>query len=385
VTESLPGDVFLLGSHAWKIAKVRADRVLVEDAQGMSPTIPFWKGEHPSRSWDLGVAVGRLRRDAADRLDAPDFGEWAARECGLDARASLAMQAWLVKAGEVLQGVADDQGIVVESFSDEMGGRHAMIHSVFGMRINGAWGMALREQVRRRFGLLAEASHVDDGILLSFAPGQVPPAPERLVTLVSPEELDPLLGEALIGTPLFGTRFRHCAIRSLYIPRMTRGQRTPPYLQRLKADALLESVRGQPDFPVVAETLRECFNDAYDVPKLKRLLERLHDREMWVRTRGHAAALAVRLPAAAGVGLGVPRRRPRRGAAQRRRGHAQGLERGDGPATGRDRRRRRGRAAEARCPSAARATPTSWPRCSTTSATSRARRSPSASSATPTR
>ena len=283
VTESLPGDVFLLGSHAWKIAKVKGDRVLVEDAHGMSPTIPFWKGEHPSRSWDLGVAVGRLRRDAADRLDAPDFAEWAADECGCDARAAAAMHAWLVKAGEVLQGVPDDQGIVVESFSDEMGGRHAMIHSVFGMRINGAWGMALREQVRRRFGLQAEASHVDDGILLSFAPGQVPPSPERLVTLVAPEELDPLLGEALIGTPLFGTRFRHCAIRSLYIPRMTRGQRTPPYLQRLKADALLESVRGQPDFPVVAETLRECFNDAYDVPKLKRLLERLHDREMWVR------------------------------------------------------------------------------------------------------
>src|SRR5437667_5583741 len=73
VTESLPGDVFLLGSHAWRIVKVRADRVLVEDAQGMSPTIPFWKGEHPSRSWELGLAVGRLRRDAADRLDTPDF------------------------------------------------------------------------------------------------------------------------------------------------------------------------------------------------------------------------------------------------------------------------------------------------------------------------
>ncbi|HEU5193172.1 MAG TPA: DEAD/DEAH box helicase [Methylomirabilota bacterium] len=283
VTESLPGDVFLLGSHAWKIAKVRADRVLVEDAQGMSPTIPFWKGEHPSRSWDLGVAVGRLRRDAADMLDAPDFAAWAARECGCEARAAVAMHAWLVKAGEVLQGVADDQGIVVESFSDEMGGRHAMIHSVFGMRINGAWGMALREQVRRRFGLLAEASHVDDGILLSFAPGQVPPAPERLVTLVAPEDVDDLLGEALIGSPLFGTRFRHAAVRALYIPRMTRGQRTPAYLQRLKADALLEAVKGQPDFPVVAETLRECFNDAYDVPRLKRVLERLQDGEMWTR------------------------------------------------------------------------------------------------------
>ncbi|PYM73966.1 MAG: hypothetical protein DME03_14695 [Candidatus Rokuibacteriota bacterium] len=282
VTESLPGDVFLLGSHAWKIVKVRADRVLVEDAQGMSPTIPFWKGEHPSRSWELGLAVGRLRRDAAERIDTPEFEQWAAEVCGLDARAASAMRAWLVKAGEVLDGVPDDQGIVVESFSDEMGGRHAMIHSVFGMRVNGAWGMVLKEKLRRA-GLVAEASHVDDGILLSFAPGQVPPNPERLVTFVTPEEVDTLLGKALIGTPLFGTRFRQCAIRALFIPRMYRGQRTPAYLQRLKADALLESVGGQAEFPIVAETLRECFNDALDVTHLRRILERLHDGEMWRR------------------------------------------------------------------------------------------------------
>ncbi|HMH50351.1 MAG TPA: helicase-related protein, partial [Candidatus Acidoferrum sp.] len=283
VTESLPGDVFLLGSNAWKILKVRADRVLVEDAHGMSPTIPFWKGEHPSRSYDLGVAVGRLRREAADRLDAPDFEEWAKRECGLEARAASAMRAWLTKAGEVLDGVPDDRGIVVESFSDEMGGRHAMIHSVFGMRVNGAWGMVLKEKVRRAFGLVAEAAHVDDGILLSFAPGQVPPSPARLVTLVQPEEVDALLGRALIGSPLFGTRFRHCALRALFIPRMYMGQRTPAYLQRLKADALMEAVGGQAEFPLVAETLRECFNDALDVPRLKRLLARLGDGEMWTR------------------------------------------------------------------------------------------------------
>ncbi|MBI1735420.1 MAG: DEAD/DEAH box helicase [Candidatus Rokubacteria bacterium] len=275
VTESLPGDVFLLGSHAWKIAKVRADRVLVEDASGMSPTVPFWRGEHPSRSYDLGVAVGRLRRDAAGRVDQPDFPAWAAAECGLDARGATALAAWLRKAGELLDGVPDDQGIVVESFSDEMGGRHAMIHSVFGMRINGAWGMALQEKVRRTLGLQAEASHVDDGILLSFAPGQVPPSPGRLVRMVGPDDLDTLLGEALIGSPLFTTRFRHAAVRALFIPRSQGGQRTPAWLQRLKADALMEAVRGQPDFPIVAETLRECFDDALDVPRLKTVLERL--------------------------------------------------------------------------------------------------------------
>jgi ATP-dependent Lhr-like helicase len=283
VTESLPGDVFLLGSNAWRIVKVRADRVLVQDAHGMSPTVPFWRGEHPSRSFDLGVAVGRLRRDAADRLDRPDFADWAARECGCDGHAASALGAWLRKAGELLDGVPDDQGIVIESFADDMGGRHAMIHSVFGMRVNGAWGMALKEAVRRRLGLIAEAGHVDDGILLSFAPGQVPPSPQRLATLVAPDDVDGLLSESLIGSPLFTTRFRHAAVRALFIPRMMRGQRTPAWLQRLKADALMEAVRGQPDFPIVAETLRECFNDALDVPRLKDLLGRLREGRVWTR------------------------------------------------------------------------------------------------------
>src|SRR5207302_4551001 len=86
-----------------------------------------------------------------------------------------------------------------------------------------------------------------------------------------------------IGSPLFGTRFRHAAVRSLFIPRTYKGQRTPAYLMRLKADALLEAVGGLPDFPVVAETLRECFEDALDVPRFKRILGRLHDGEMWTR------------------------------------------------------------------------------------------------------
>jgi ATP-dependent Lhr-like helicase len=283
VTESLPGDVFLLGSHAWRIAKVRADRVLVEDAHGMSPTVPFWRGEHPSRSWDLGVLVGRLRRDVAERLDDPEFEPWAARECGLHPTAARALRAWIAKGRELLGCVPDDRTVVVESFGDELGGRHAMIHSVFGMRVNGAWGIVLREALRRRFGLVAEASHVDDGVLLSFAPGQVPPAPGRLPLLVPPEDLDHLLGQGLIGSPLFATRFRHAAVRALFIPRMSRGQRTPAWLQRLKADALLEAVGGQPEFPIVAETLRECFDDALDVVHLREILGGLRAGALEVR------------------------------------------------------------------------------------------------------
>ena len=66
-------------------------------------------------------------------------------------------------------------------------------------------------------------------------------------------------------------------------PPIAPERRTPAYLQRLKADALMEAVGGLPTFPLVAETLRECFNDALDVPRLKRLLARLGDGEMWTR------------------------------------------------------------------------------------------------------
>jgi len=272
VGETLPGDVFLLGSRAWRLVKVQSTRVLVEDAAGMAPTVPFWRGEHPSRSWDLGCLTGRLRHDAASRLDDPEFEAWAETECGLDTRAASALRAWLTKGREVLGDVPDDRCLVVESFPDELGGRQIVIHSVFGMRVNGAWGFALRETLRRRFGLVAETTHVDDGILLAFAPGQIPPPPERLPLLVAPEEVDGIVARGLIGSPLFTTRFRHAAVRSLFVPRTIRGERAPAWLQRLKADALMEAVGGQPDFPLVAETLRECCRDGLDVPRLKELL-----------------------------------------------------------------------------------------------------------------
>jgi ATP-dependent Lhr-like helicase len=284
VTESLPGDVFLLGSHAWRLVKVQSDRVLVEDAAGMAPTVPFWRGEHPSRSWDLGCLVGRLRHDAALRLDDPEFEPWVEAECGLDPRAARALKAWLQKGRDLLETVPDDRCLVVESFPDELGGRQMVLHSVFGMKVNGAWGLALREALRRRFGLQAETSHVDDGILLAFAPGQIPPPPERLPLLVPPEEADGIVARGLIGSPLFTTRFRHAAVRSLFIPRMVRGERTPAWLQRLKADALMEAVGGQPDFPLVAEALRECCRDALDVPRLKEVLSRVRDGTLAVKS-----------------------------------------------------------------------------------------------------
>ena len=55
--ESLAGDIMLLGNTSWRIKGVEAGKVRVEDAQGAPPSIPFWRGEAPSRTAELSAEV----------------------------------------------------------------------------------------------------------------------------------------------------------------------------------------------------------------------------------------------------------------------------------------------------------------------------------------
>src|SRR5207244_1937181 len=68
--ESMQGDVFLLGTHPWQVAKVTNGVMRVRDAAGKHPTVPFWLGEAPGRTDELSDEVSRLRTAIADELDA---------------------------------------------------------------------------------------------------------------------------------------------------------------------------------------------------------------------------------------------------------------------------------------------------------------------------
>ena len=65
--ESLAGDVFLLGTTSWRIKRVEPGRVRVEDAHGAPPSVPFWNGEAPGRTFELSEAVGEVRQEIARR------------------------------------------------------------------------------------------------------------------------------------------------------------------------------------------------------------------------------------------------------------------------------------------------------------------------------
>src|SRR5512137_2623144 len=82
--ESMAGDVFLLGNTAWRIRRIEAGVVRVEDAGGAAPGIPFWNGEAPGRSAELSDEVSRLRAEIEPRLAGPEAAAaWLSAEAGL--------------------------------------------------------------------------------------------------------------------------------------------------------------------------------------------------------------------------------------------------------------------------------------------------------------
>src|SRR5204862_3658818 len=89
--ESLAGDIFQLGNTSYKIRRVEAGRVRVEDAHGQAPTIPFWLGEAPGRTDELSSAVSRLRAEIVDRID--EAGDAAAVIAGLGEQPGIAADA----------------------------------------------------------------------------------------------------------------------------------------------------------------------------------------------------------------------------------------------------------------------------------------------------
>jgi ATP-dependent Lhr-like helicase len=118
----------------------------------------------------------------------------------------------------------------------------------------------------------------DDGIALHLPDADATPALEEI--LVDPDEVEELVVAELGDTALFGARFRENAARALLIPRRRPGERTPLWQQRLKAQGLLQVARKYGSFPVILETYRECLQDVFDLPSLKRLLAGLRSRSI---------------------------------------------------------------------------------------------------------
>ncbi len=66
--ESNAGDIMLLGNTSWMIRRIESasGRMIVEDAHGAPPSVPFWRGEAPARTAELSAQVAEIRQIVSD-------------------------------------------------------------------------------------------------------------------------------------------------------------------------------------------------------------------------------------------------------------------------------------------------------------------------------
>jgi ATP-dependent Lhr-like helicase len=288
--ESIAGDVFLLGNTSWRIRRIEAGVVRVEDAHGAAPGVPFWIAEAPGRSRELSAEVSALREEIERRLDDPAAAAgWLSEACALPPAGARQAVEYVAATRAVLGAVPSQRTLVAERFFDEAGGMQLVVHAPFGARTNRALGLALRKRFCRRFDFELQAAATDEGVLLSLGPQHSFPL-ESIFELLSESTVDEVLAQAALQAPMFAVRWRWNATRALAIPRLFKWKRMPAPIARMRADDLLAAVFPQqvacqdnapegpieiPDHPLVAETLRDCLCEAMDAPGLKDVLGRI--------------------------------------------------------------------------------------------------------------
>lgn len=306
--ESLAGDVFQLGNASYRILRIEAGRVRVEDAQGQPPNIPFWLGEAPGRSDELSFAISRLRKQVEDALieasaspvenaPSPALVDGAthslAASLDIDDAAARQIVEYLARARAALTVLPTQDTLVMERFFDEAGGTQLVIHAPFGSRVNRAWGLALRKRFCRQFNFELQAAATEDAIILSLT-GAHSFALDEVWRYLHSNSAEHLLVQALLDAPLFGVRWRWNATTALALPRHTGGRKTPPQIQRMRSEDLLaavfpdqvacvENIAGErevPRHPLVDQTLDDCLHDAMDTEAWIALLRRIEAREV---------------------------------------------------------------------------------------------------------
>lgn len=280
VFETQTGDVILLGASSWRVEEITRDRVVVSPAPGEPGRLPFWRGDGPGRPLELGEAMGEFVAEVGRRKRA-DAIAWLIEETPLDDYAAENLADYVLEQKEHCDGVLPTHKcIVLERFRDELGDWRVCILTPFGTPVHAPWAMALQRQLSERSGFEVQVMYTDDGIVLRFADtGELP---DFDLLLPSAEEVDDLITDQLSDTALFAGLFRENAVRSLLLPRRRPTQRSPLWVQRLKSQSLLATVRSYANFPMVLETYRQALRDVFDLEAFKSLLRRVQSREVQV-------------------------------------------------------------------------------------------------------
>jgi ATP-dependent Lhr-like helicase len=317
--EATAGDIFLLGTHSWRVVKVETGTVRVRDAGDLPPTIPFWLGEAPARTKELSMEVGALRAELEPLLAAGD-GDGARQavrhRAGVSEEVAEQVTAFLGAGLASLGALPTRDRLVIERVFDETEGTQLIVHAPYGGRINRALGLALRKRFCVSFDFELQAAADDDTVVLSLGPQHSFPL-TQVPKMLTAKTVRDVLTQAVLPHPMLAARWRWNLNRALVIPRSRGGQRRPIHLQRMEAEDILaatwpalaacqeNAAAGPvpvPEHVLVRQTVADCLTEPLDADGLVSLLEDLESGRVGV----HFVESAEASPLAHGILTGRP-------------------------------------------------------------------------------
>jgi len=279
VFESYLGDRFLLGSFAWKIVGQDKDTVVVRQTDTGGARLPFWKGEIGGRDLGTSRSFGKIMGQLSvaeqhgtlmDELSKLSMNDAAQENCA----------AFLRRQIEAAQVLPDDRTIVIEHFTDSSGSNQAMVHALFGGRVNAPLSLLLQYAAQKVAGGNIGCIHEEEGILLYSYGEEI--IPERLLLSIDPAKARELLATILPTTPVFNMTFRYSAARALMMG-MKRNGRQPLWLQRLRSTEMLDRLLKDKNHPLIRETTRECLEEQWDIQGVQEILNGVRSGQIVVR------------------------------------------------------------------------------------------------------
>jgi ATP-dependent Lhr-like helicase len=297
VWERSVGDSFFFGTQGWRIEKIDHQNVEVAPSTSNTAMAPFWKAEERNRSFHISRRIAEALEDWTGRLEDPAFPALLERDFSLEPPAALELVRFLARQREatgtdlphrhhlLVEHTRDGPGAAVEPALGAAAARDAapgapsgtlpglkriVLHTLWGGRVNRPYSLALAAAWEEELGYPPEMIQDDDAILL-LLPEDEPAA--RIVSLVTPENLERLLRKKLESSGFFGARFRENASRALLLPKSAANRRMPLWFTRLRAKNLFAVVSKYDDFPMIVETWRTCLRDEFDMESLRLVLE----------------------------------------------------------------------------------------------------------------
>jgi len=287
VWEATIGQTFNLGTGHWQIQRITHNDVMVNPAPANVMAPPFWRSESVNRDFHYSAYIASVLDDAErtlhERRD-DEFTQELIADHGFDKGAANALVDYLQRQREHCGALPGTKRLLVEQintgpagYRSSGGEKQLVIHTFWGARVNRPFGLALGNAWRERFGEPPELQADNDAIIVQLT-REI--EPQELLELVTPDNLQGHLREALEDSNFFGARFRECAGRALLLTRKKFNQRLPLWMTRLQSKKLLAATKVLSDFPILLETWRTCLEDEFDLPNLTRLLIEIQDGEI---------------------------------------------------------------------------------------------------------